>query len=155
MKIRKFKISDTIPVANLISQTFATFNNMEGTKKAVQRYIDHYNPKKNDVEKIKEGFLLTPLFFVAEEKGKIIGIVRGTKNRVINLFVYGQYHRKGVGKKLMQKFEQEAKKQHSKEIRIRASLFAIKFYQGAGYKKTTGIRNFMGLKVQPMLKVLN
>lgn len=155
MKIRKFKISDTISVANLISKTFATFNNKEGTKKAVQKYIDLYNPKKNDVENIKKGFLRTPLFFVAGEKGKIIGIVRGTKNRVVNLFVYGEHHGKGVGKKLMQKFEQKARKYYSKEIRMRASLFAIKFYQGIGYKKTTGIRNFMGLKVQPMRKVLN
>lgn len=155
MKIRKFKISDTESVAKLISKTFATFNEKEGTKKAVQRYINHYNPKKNDVDKIKEGFLQTSLFFVVEEKGKIIGIVRGTKNRVVNLFVDGKYHGKGIGKKLMQKFEREAKNLHSKEIRIRASLFAIKFYQVAGYKKTTGIRNFMGLKIQPMKKVLN
>ncbi len=155
MKIRKFKISDTVPVANLISRTFATFNNKEGTRKSVQRYIDNYNPKKNDVKNIKNGFLQTPLFFVAEDNGKIIGIVRGTKNRVVNLFVYGNYHGKGIGKKLMQKFEREAKKHHSNEIRIRASLFAIKFYQGVGYKKTTAIRNFRGLKVQPMRKILN
>jgi len=155
MKIRRFKISDTIPVASLISKTFATFNNKEGTKKAVQIYIDHYNPKKNDVDNIKKGFLRTPLFFVAENKGKIIGIIRGTKNRVTNLFVDGKHHGKGIGKKLTQKFEREAKRHHSKEIRIKASLFAIKFYQRAGYKKTTGLRNFMGLKVQPMVKVLN
>lgn len=155
MKIRKFKIPDTVPVANLISKTFATFNKKEGTIRAVQKYIDHYNPKKTYVENIKNGFLRTPLFFVAENKGKIIGIVRGTKNRVVNLFVYGNYHGKGIGKKLMQRFEQEVKKQHSNEIRIRSSLFAIKFYQGMGYKKTTGIRNFMGLKIQPMRKVLN
>lgn len=155
MKIRKFKISDTVHVANLISKTFAIFNNKEGTRKAVQRYVDKYNPKKNDIKNIKNGFLQTPLFFVAENNCKIIGIVRGTKNRVVNLFVYGDYHGKGIGKKLMQKFEQEAKKYHSKEIRIRASLFAIKFYQGIGYNKTTGVRKFKGLKVQPMRKTLN
>ena len=52
------------------------------------------------------------------------------------------------------KFENEAKKWGSKEIKIRASLFSVLFYERIGYKKTTGTRNFMGLKIQPMKKVL-
>ena len=33
-------------------------------------------------------------------------------------------------------------------------MYAVPFYQKIGYKKTTGIRNLHGLKVQPMKKVL-
>jgi hypothetical protein len=40
----------------------------------------------------------------------------------------------------------------SDEIQIRASLYASAFYQKQGYKKTTGIRSFHGLKIQPMKK---
>jgi len=32
--------------------------------------------------------------------------------------------------------------------------YAAPFYQKIGYKKTTGIRNFRGLKVYPMKKAL-
>lgn len=152
VRIRKFKISDTYDVVSLISETFAKYNKNEGTKEAIKRYIEHFNPKKNS---IKKSFLKTSIFFVAIEKEKIVGVVRGNKNRIVNLFVKGRYHGKGIGKKLMQRFETECRKHHSSKIRIRSSLYAIPFYQRLGYKKTTGIRNFMGLKIQPMRKILN
>ena len=55
---------------------------------------------------------------------------------------------------LVKKFERNAQKYGSKKIKIRASLFAVPFYKKMGYKKTTGIRNFKGLKIQPMKKIL-
>ncbi len=53
----------------------------------------------------------------------------------------------------IEKFEKEAKK-NSSYIKTRASLFAVPFYRKMGYKKTTGIRKFKGLKIQPMKKIL-
>ena len=55
----------------------------------------------------------------------------------------------------MDKFEDEAQRKESREIKINASLYAVPFYQHMEYKKTTGIRNFRfisGLIFQPMLK---
>lgn len=81
-------------------------------------------------------------------------MIRGRKGRIINLFVVGKHHQKGIGKLLVNRFELESRKQGSKEIKVRASLYAVPFYQKMGYKKTTGIRNFRGLKVWPMRKEL-
>lgn len=94
----------------------------------------------------------SPIFFLAIDKQKIVGMIRGTENRIINLFVLGSYHGKGIGKKLVEKFEMEARKGNSKIIKIRSSLFAISFYEKMGYKKSTGIKNFKGIKIQPMWK---
>ncbi len=153
MNIRRYKLSDARKVAEVISSTFGKFNNKEGTKEAVNRYITNYSPKK-DVKELQHSFERTPIHFVAIDKTRIIGMIRGNKNRVVNLFVFGKYHGKGIGKNLLATFEKESKKQGSKLIKIRASLYAINFYQSQGYKKTTGIRNFMGLKIQPMVKRL-
>jgi hypothetical protein len=38
--------------------------------------------------------------------------------------------------------------------KITASLYAVPFYSKMGCKKTTGIRSFHGLKVQPMKKYI-
>ena len=48
IKIRKFKIGDTKKTANLISSVFGKFNSREGSKEAVQKYINFYDPKKGN-----------------------------------------------------------------------------------------------------------
>lgn len=156
IKIRKFKNSDTEETALLISKTFARFNKREGSKKAVQGYIDFYDPRKN-IDVIRKLFTRAEIFFVAIDKNKIVGMIRGKKNRIINLFVNGEYHNKGIGKRLLEKFEKECKKQGSLEIKISSSLYTVPFYQKFDYKKTTGIRKLKklhGLNVQPMRKIL-
>jgi len=153
MEIRKFKQSDLKETAKLISETFKKFNIKEGTKKGVRDYIEFYNPKKN-INKIKKSFSKSPIFFISVNKNKIVGMIRGKKNRIGNLFVEGRYHNKKIGKRLLERFEKEAKKQGSKEIKVRASLYSTPFYQRAGYKKTTGIKNMKEIKVQPMIKKL-
>ncbi len=157
MKIRKFKASDSKRVAFIIRNTFAHFNRKEGTKSAVDKYINFYDPKSRGLNKIVEGFTQTHIFYVAVEKNQLIGMVRGNEKRAVNLFVLGEYHRRGVGRRLMEYFEADAKKRGSHEIKIRASLYAAPFYESLGYKKTTGIRTsprLFNLKYQPMRKEL-
>jgi GNAT superfamily N-acetyltransferase len=150
--IRKFKDSDTEETSLLISNTFAEFNNKEGSKKAIQNYIDMYNSKITDIKYIKNNFFRTDIFFVATHKNKIVGMIRGKENRIINLFVDGKYHNRGIAKKIVERFEQECIKKGTLEIKVRPSLYSASFYQKVGYKKTTGVRNFRGLNIFPMRK---
>lgn len=156
MKIRKLKAKEIKEAADLVRRTYSIFNKKEGSKKAVQSYLDLYDSNKN-FEKVKKMFLQNEIALVAINNKKIIGIVRGGKNRVFNLYVDRKYHDKGIGKILMERFEKEAIKRGSKEIRIRSSLYAAPFYKKIGYKKTTGIRmspRLYYLKYQPMIKKL-
>lgn len=151
MKIRKYKNSDLKEVANLIKITFKKFSKTDGSKKAVEAYINNYN----DLEKLKLKFENSPIFYIAEDKGKIIGVIRGNEGRIGNLFVLEDYQGKNVGSKLLKKFENEAKRKSSKLIRIRSSLYAVPFYQRKGYKKSRGMikaKKLFGLRYQPMIK---
>jgi len=152
--IRKYKREDARTVATLISKTFFRFNRHEGTKLAVQDYIENHNPKGKKTEDLHKRFSLTPNFFVAVSGSRVVGMVRGIENRLINLFVDGNYHRQGIGTRLVHKFEKSCREAGFTEIVLRASLYATLFYETVGYKKTTGIRNFHGLRVQPMRKNL-
>jgi predicted N-acetyltransferase YhbS len=155
IKLRNFRKKDAKAVALLIIKTYRQFNRTEFTKKsAVQKYLDYYNPKKNSIEQLYKKFRRTTIFFVAVDNNKIVGMIRGNSSRIINLFVGAKQHKKGIGKILVHKFESESKKQKCKAIKTRASIYAVPFYQKIGYKKTTGVRNFHGLKVYPMKKVL-
>ena len=151
VKIRKYKSSDAKEVGKLIGKTYTTCNSGEGSKKAVQAFIGRFDPSKVEEGKLRERLSRSEIAFVATHNGKIIGVVRGSHNYLVNWFVLPKYHGKGVGKKLIERYEREAFKK-SKQIKVRASLFAQKAYAKRGYKKTTGQRNFHGLKVQPMRK---
>lgn len=156
MIIRKFRAEDTKSTALIVMNTFRRFNSKEYFQRsAIQRYLDRYDPKKNTQQELLKSFKSTPIFFVATERGKIIGMIRGRPDCITNLFVEGTGHHKGVGRRLMKRFEREARKLGSRRINLRSSLFAVGFYGRMGYKKTTGIRNLHGLKVNPMRKELN
>jgi GNAT superfamily N-acetyltransferase len=152
MIIRKFKNKDSREVANLVGDVFSNFNNKEGSPEAILNYINIY--KNDNLEKIKIIFSKSPIFFVAIEKNKIVGMIRGSNNRIYNLFVSGAYHKKNIGKRLLYKFEKEILKNKTKVIKIRSSQFALNFYKKMGYKKTTGMRLFKGINIYPMKKML-
>lgn len=157
MKFRKFKKSDTKEVARIKTDVFKSCNQNEYfDKRAVYKYLERTDPKRSEAELFKIfNFSSLPIFYVAEDdKTGLLGYIAGNKNRIVNLFVEQNDHKKGIGKKLVELFEKEAKKQGAKEIRLRSSLFAVRFYEKMGYKKTTGVRNLRGLKVQPMKKSL-
>jgi GNAT superfamily N-acetyltransferase len=156
VKLRKFQKNDTREVASLVADTYRRFNSTECTEEsAAKEYINYYNPRKNTDEQLYANFLRTPIFYVVVDAGKIIGMIRGRPERISNLFVDGRLHKKGVGTLLLNAFEAEAKRCESKQIKLRASLYAIPFYEKMGYKKTTGIRTFHGLKACPMKKRIN
>jgi len=153
IKYRKFSDKDVKDVARLMPRVYKEFNNKEASPEKIQEFSDSMDPKKNSnkelLKKIKR-----PLFFVATEKGKIIGIIRGMPDSLTSLFVEGKYHKQGIGKKLFEFFQKEAIKQGSKSIKVRASLFATSFYQKIGFKKTTGQRRFQGMAIYSMKKTL-
>lgn len=153
MKIRRYRKRDLVSSVRLISKTFKKFNGNEGSK-GVRDYIGFYTPRKKNLNKIREQFFKSSIFWVAVENNKIIGIVRGNPEKISNLFVDGKYHRKKLGTKLVIAFEKESVKRGSKLIKVAASLYATPFYSKMGYKKTTGIRNRYGLRIQPMQKKL-
>ena len=153
LRIRKYQPSDARNAAALIYRTFAKFNRTEGNKEAIQGYLAQYNPKQNPKD-IVARFSRTQIFYVAADRKMVVGLIRGRENRVINLFIDSQRHRHGIGSALMTKFENQRRRAGVKEIVLRSSLYAVPFYLTMGYKKTTGIRTFHGLMVQPMKKRL-
>ena len=154
-KIKKFQKKDTEAVARLVFDTFKRFNSGDYfDKRGVQKYLDMYDTKKNRVEDIYQSFKRSPIFYVAVKEDKIVGMVRGRPDKLINLYVDERFQGQGIARKLVEKFETEAKKRGGEEIKIRSSVYAMPFYEKMGYKKTTGIRNLKGVKVYPMKKRL-
>jgi len=165
IRIRKYQKKDLIECARISKETFYEFaSEEEKNSKPAQEYMDAYDTKK-DIDAVRKMMEMSKMFFVAEVNNKIIGLVRGgfefangkiikDIGRVRGLYVNGRYHKKGIGRMLMKRFEKEAIEKGFRQIKIRASFYAIPFYQKVGYKKSTGVRNMGGLDVYPMRKYL-
>jgi len=97
--------------------------------------------------------------WVAEERGKIVGVLRGRMDRLGSLFVVKSHHYQGVGRLLVERFEEKIIERDGKVIRVVSSLYAVPFYEWLGYKKSTGVRKSWsfegyGFPIQPMRRVI-
>ena len=153
-KIIKINEKNSPEIANLVYTTYKFFNKREADKKSLSNYLAHFDNTINSTDVLLNRFKHSDINFGAFSGNKLIGVIRGKNNRIINLFVDGSFHKQGVGKKLIYLFEKQAKKEGSKSIKVRSSIYATNFYLKMNYKKTTGIRMCQGLKVQPIKKIL-
>lgn len=106
-----------------------------------------------------------PSLWVATDEGEIVGVLRGgrTDHRgrtvLSSLFVDGQRHREGIGRTLMERFEQEYAARGVDTFKLAATLHAVPFYLSMGYQRSTGVPTMAsfgepGLAYQPMKKTL-
>jgi GNAT superfamily N-acetyltransferase len=160
--IRPYRESDAERVGQLIADTYSRFNLSFASPDELARLLGPFRHAWSSEPAHREAVAQTiraPMIFVAEEDDKIVGVLRGRKERLSSLFVRGDRHRRGIGRGLVEQFEQECILQNMTVIRVAATLYAIPFYAALGYRKTTGIRNGWsfegtGLKYQPMKKVM-
>ena len=156
VEIRAFRKEDTREVASLFYRTMRKFNSKDYFKKsAVKEFIDYYNPEKHPLPRLIRRFKATPIFYVAEQDGKIVGGIRGKPYRIFSLYVEGECHGMGIGNLLIHRFESEAKRMGSILAHVRASIHAIQFYEKMGYRKTAEVRGYYGMKQQPMIRELD
>ncbi len=149
MLIRRFKEQDAKEVSKLVSKTFNEFVAPNFTKKGVKKFLEDETTEKI-IERAE-----TRDVFVAIINNKIIGMIEGRgDNRISRLFVNKKHQRKGVAKRLMDRIENLYKRRGTSRIKVKSSLYAQKFYEKRGYKKTTGLIKNKGMVYQPMKKLL-
>ncbi len=160
--IRDYRASDAASVGILIADTYSAFNLSFATpeNRALLLGPFHYarSPEKDHRENIAR-VIRADMVFVAERDGEIVGVLRGSADKLRSLFVRGDQHRQGIGRKIVEHFEGECRRQGSSVIRLASTLYAVPFYASLGYKKSTGVRSGWsfegeGFKYQPMKKVM-
>ncbi len=160
--IRPYCEPDAEPVGWLIADTYSRYNLSfaapDELAKLLGPFRHAHSPEPAHRQAIAD-VIRAPVVLVAEDDGEIVGVLRGRRERLASLFVRGDHHRRGIGRALVERFEEESIEQGVGVIRLAATLYAIPFYTALGYRRTTGLRNGWsfegrGLKYQPMKKVL-
>jgi N-acetylglutamate synthase-like GNAT family acetyltransferase len=129
VRIRKFRNEDAIKASNIIKKCFQTMNYHYYSDEAIKEQIEENSPKKL-IEKSKK-----IKYFVAIEKNKILGIGGYDRIKVYTFFVEPEVHRKGIGRKILDRVLSEAKKDGIKTVDTWSTFHAEKFYSSFGFKK--------------------
>jgi GNAT superfamily N-acetyltransferase len=160
--IRNYRKSDADSVGRLIADTFGEFNlsyaSPEDRDRLLGPFRHAWSAEQSHREAITE-VIRADMVFVAEDEGEVVGVLRGREDKLQSLFVRGDRHRQGIGRMLVERFEEECRQQGATVIRLQATLFAVPFYIRMGYKRSTGVRSARifdgtGFKYQPMKKIL-
>jgi len=128
MRIRKFKDSDSKKVSYIIRKCIKKIYPGFYPKKVVDFYYKRNTPKiVRDRSKKRQ-------YYVMVEDNCIVGIMGLQNNEIRTSYVNPRYHRKGVGKRLLNHLENISKKKYKKLI-VHSSEPAIEFYKKCGFKK--------------------
>jgi GNAT superfamily N-acetyltransferase len=149
-------------VGILIAETYARFNLGSASPEERDQILGPFaRARSTDLAAQIEiaTVIRAPMVLVAQEADDIVGVLRGSLGRLHSLFVAGDRHRRGIGRLLMDAFEDYCRREGADTITMASTLYAVPFYRSLGYKKSTGVRRMRsfggeGLEYQPMKKVL-
>lgn len=132
MRIRKARQEDAREITQLVRDTIKKVNAKDYTKEQINAWAP---TNKTDAYRkmIKEGRKI----WVAVDKDEIIGMatLKPRENQVGGFYIKHDKIGRGIGKKLNERIEKEAKKEGITEITLYSTTTAIPFYQKRGYKK--------------------
>jgi GNAT superfamily N-acetyltransferase len=154
--------SDAQAVGEVIADTYRKFNLQFAPPEEQEKLLGLFSKARSDDPVHRQAItriLRTEMIFVAERDQQIVGVLRCRPGRLQSLFVREEYHRQGIGRRLVECCELWCALKGAQVIKLAATLYAVPFYEALGYKKSTGIRNGWsfeghGLRYQPMRKVL-
>ena len=166
--IRAYRDDDAAGVGRLIARTYSAFNlgfaapGRQAGLLGPFQFAESTDPAHRAAIAKAIG---APTVLVAEEAGAMVGVLRGGrldgKGRTVlqSLFVAVAHQRRGVGRRLVARFEQVCLAQWVTVVKVASTLYAVPFYQALDYKRSTGVRTMRsfqggGLAYQPMKKTL-
>jgi GNAT superfamily N-acetyltransferase len=162
IKIRDYQEDDARQVGILIADTYTEFNLDFASPEELPLLLGPFRHARSSDQANQQEIADTihsEIVLVAEDGSKIVGVLRGRKERLASLFVHKDYHRRGIGQSLVEQFEQESLNQGVGLIKVAATLFAVPFYKKMGYEESGEIKTSWsfdgyGLQHQPMIKLL-
>ena len=150
IRIRKFRVSDSEKVSQLILKIFYEDNLKDVSEEGKDFFQNSHTP-----EHIKENWRNT-YSIIAEENRKIVGIARGKKDGWnTHLFVDGKYRNRRIAIRLLRKIEEWQKRVGNNIVYLNSSPFALKFYERQDYKRKGRKKNYHGIPLYYMEKEIN
>jgi GNAT superfamily N-acetyltransferase len=135
MRIERFQASQADAVSRIIRRNLIEINSRDYARDRIDALVACFSP-----EKIAEN-ARSQRTFVALENDQVVGTASldnfGSSERpdyyAVTVFVLPELHGQGVGTRLMQAVESEARWLGAEKITVRAAISATGFYLKLGY----------------------
>lgn len=151
--IRKARKEDWDDAMELTWKTFMRFEADDYTKEGIRSFFDFIT------DSMLYKMFLNGIYhmFVAEDKGKIIGMITLRNDTHISLlFVDSDYHRKGVGKCLMKTVWDFIETELGKEmVTVNSAPYGVGFYHKLGFNDLGPEEIKDGIRYTPMRRILH
>lgn len=133
MIIRKFEPSDAEKVNQIITECYLNLEIGGHTPKGIDLQIEGNSPDKL----IERSANIR--YYIAEVKNEIVGICGYDCAKVHTFFVDINFHKKGIGGKLLNAILDKARDEGLKSIKTWSTIFAEKFYASFGFVRINEI----------------
>lgn len=136
-----------------MAMTWDTFMEFEAADYGTEGVDNFRNFIKDPI--LRRMFLLGSYhMYVATHRGKIVGMVSlRDENHVSLLFVAKEYHRKGIGRRLIDTIGAFSKEEYGKkEITVNAAPYGFEFYKKIGFYSISPLTCNGGIKYISMKK---
>jgi GNAT superfamily N-acetyltransferase len=133
--IRKFKREDAAQTATLIQKALIEVNSRDYSSKIISHLVEAYTAERL-VELAAEREIL-----VAVEDQMILGTASLAEDTICTVFVQPDHHGRGIGTKLMNAVETQAREKGIQTVSLPSSTTAFQFYQRLGYREVKRVQS--------------
>jgi ribosomal protein S18 acetylase RimI-like enzyme len=152
IKIREMRDGEEKAICDTVIKSFNEFVAPDFSQEGIESFMDGVKPDLI-TERVKRGNII----IVAIADKKIVGVIEiKDMNHICMFFVDGEYHRQGIGKRLLNhaiKICRSITKSISK-ITVNSSPYAVHIYEKLGFQKTSEEQIKHGIRFTPMAKKL-
>lgn len=155
MKIRKFNPNDSKEISKLVCRNLLEINSKDYGMEEMLTFAKEYNSDK--ILKIATNGNM----YIATENNQIIGCgaisytnLEKTESIILTLFVLPEFHKKGIGKKILEALKRDPIFIQSYKVTVHASLSSNHFYEKMGFSYKNNLKKISPQKYYCMEKIL-
>lgn len=139
--VREYKEYDADQISNIIRRNLFEVNIKDYGEEEIKKQAEKFKPE-DIIRKFQ-----TRITYVATDDCNVIGTASISNDFVkdksiyclLTVFVMPEYHKKGVGKILLEKLEENARELNAKKIIVEPSITGQNFYRKLGYEYENNI----------------
>lgn len=149
-EIRWAKAEEWEPAMKMVWRTFLRFEASDYTEEGIQNFLDFITDRQLFHSFLQGRYQM----MVALDEGCIVGVASiRNGNHLSLLFVDEAYHRRGIGRELLERFCLYLKNEAGENsMTLKAAPYAVEFYHRVGFHDVSPEEEVCGIRVTPMEK---